>query len=71
MVVIQIVLGVNREELISRIANTQPNRFKLDSHLMSSLIGYIVPLVGVLTAISFTISDTLHTLLDPIVRLMR
>ena len=41
-----IVLGVNREELISRVANTVPNRFKLDRNLITSLLTYVVPLLG-------------------------
>ena len=63
-----VALGVNRDELVSRVANTAPNKFKLDSRLLSSLMTYIVPLLGVLASISFGASDTLRTLFEPILR---
>ena len=66
-----IVLGFNRDELISRISNTAPNQFKIDQSLMVRLFTYIVPLLGVLAAISFDASDTIRSLLDPILRHMR
>jgi hypothetical protein len=67
-----IVLGVNREELISRVANTAPNRLKLDRNLISSLLTYVLPLLGaVIAALSFNASDTLHTFLDPILHQWR
>jgi hypothetical protein len=70
VIVIQVVLGVNREEVISRIANA-PHGLKLDSQLVSSLLSYVLPLVGILAALSFNISDTFHTFLDPITRYFR
>jgi hypothetical protein len=69
--IFRIVLGINREELISRISNTIPNRLKLDGQLMTNILTYVVPLVGALAAFSFDSSDTIRTLLDPILRPMR
>ena len=69
--ILMIVVGFNRDELISRIANTAPNQTKLNPNLVGSFLTYIVPLVGVLAAFSFDTSDTLRSLLDPILRHMR
>ena len=63
-----IVFGVNRDEVISRVANTTPHRIKLDQPLMASLFTYIVPLLGALAVLSFDLSDILRTWLDPILR---
>ena len=46
VMILVIVLGFNRDELISRISDTAPNRLKLDQTLVSGLLTYIVPLVG-------------------------
>ena len=63
-----VLLGINRNELISRVANSAPNKFKIDGQLVSSLMTYVVPLLGVLAAVSFDASDTLRAILDPILR---
>jgi hypothetical protein len=63
-----VVLGTNRDELISRISKTNPNRLSLDGPLVKNLVTYVVPLVGVLAAISFDTSDVIRTLFDPILR---
>ena len=63
-----IVFGVNRDEVISRVANTTPHRIKLDQPLMTSVFTYIVPLLGALAVLSFDLSDILRTWLDPILR---
>src|SRR5262249_52970748 len=63
-----VVLGINRDDLISRISKTRPNRLSLDVPLMANLVTYVVPLLGVLAAISFDASDMIRTVLDPIAR---
>jgi hypothetical protein len=70
LVIIRIIVGVGREELIRRIATTAEG-FKINTPLISSLLTYIVPLVGTVAALSFDLSDTLHTLFDPILRHLR
>jgi hypothetical protein len=70
LVIIRIIVGINREELIKRIASS-PQGWKLNTPLMSSLLKYVIPLVGTLAALSFDLSDTFHTLLDPILRHFR
>jgi hypothetical protein len=70
LVIVRIILGINREELLKRIAST-PGGLSLNTPLLSSLLTYIVPLVGTLAAVSLDLSDTFHTLLDPILRHLR
>ena len=69
--ILTIGVGFNRDELVSRISNTAPNQLKLNGNLVGVVLTYILPLVGVLAAFSFDTSDTLRSLLDPILRHMR
>ena len=66
-VILKVVVGVNRDETISRVANTVPG-LKLDQNLASSLIGYVLPLVGILAAVSYDVSDLLDIWLAPVFR---
>ncbi len=69
--ILMIVVGFNRDEMISRLSNTSPNRLKFDHQLVGSLLTYIVPLVGALAALSIDATATLRTLFDPILRHLR
>ncbi len=71
VVILRIVVVLNRDELLSRVSNTAPNQFKLDSHLISSLVTYIVPILGVFAALSLDVSDTMRSVLDPLLRHFR
>jgi hypothetical protein len=71
VMILVIVLGFNRNEVISRISNTSPNRFKIDQNLVGAIFTYVVPLLGVLAALSLDGSDTIRSLLDPITRHMK
>ena len=71
VVILRIVVVLNRDELLSRASNTAPNQFKLDSHLISSLVIYIVPILGVIAALSLDVSDTMRSVLDPLLRHFR
>ncbi len=64
-----VLLGVNRDELISRVSDTTPGRFKFDGQLVTSLMTMIVPLLGALLAVSFDLTDLLHTWFGPLFQL--
>src|SRR5262249_47343326 len=66
--ILRIVLGINRDETISRVANSIPGRLKLDRNLVSGLLVYLLPLLGLLAAMSYDVSDLLRTWLDPLMR---
>ena len=46
LMILAIVVGFNRDELVSRLSNTAPNRLKLDQNLMGGFLTYIIPLAG-------------------------
>ncbi len=64
-----VLVGINRDELISRVSDTTPGRLTLDSGFASSLVTLLGPLLGALLAISFDVSDFLNTWIGPILRL--
>jgi hypothetical protein len=65
-----VLLGVNRDELISRVSDTTPGRFNFDGQLVTSLLTMIVPLIGALLAVSFDLTDLLHTWFGPLFQLL-
>ncbi len=65
-VVGNVLVGVNRNEFISRVSGTTPGRLTFDGQFVSSLLTTIVPLFAALLAISFDLSDILHTLFGPL-----
>ncbi len=65
-VVGKVLIGVNRNELISRVSGTVPGRLTFDSGFVAQMLTTIVPLLAALLAVSFDLSDILHTLLGPI-----
>jgi hypothetical protein len=69
IVVLRVVMGSNRDEVISRIGDTQPGKVSWDASLFSSLGAYVVPLVGMLAAISFDLTDLFRSVFGPILRL--
>jgi hypothetical protein len=66
--VMRVVVGLNRDELISRVTNSVPGRLKLDRDLLSNLLTYVLPLVGLLGSLSYDVSDLLRSWLDPLFR---
>ena len=52
------------------MSNSTPGRFKFDGPLVTSLLTMIVPLVGALLAVSFDLTDLLHTWFGPLFQLL-
>ncbi len=65
-VVTMILVGINRDELISRISDTAPGRLTLDSNFVSSAVTMLGPLLGALVAMSFDVGDLIHAWLGPL-----
>ena len=63
------LIGVNRDELISRVSDTRPGRISFDSGFVNLLLTMIAPLLGALLAISFDLSDLLHVWFGPVFQL--
>ncbi len=68
--ILRLVIGINRDETISRVANTVAG-FKFDHNLATSMMGYVLPLLGILAAVSYDLSDLLRVWLDPVFRVLR
>ncbi|MDR3633262.1 MAG: hypothetical protein P4L84_05450 [Isosphaeraceae bacterium] len=66
--VVAIALQANRDEIISRIDKSVPNRFTLDRELVTTLVTYVVPLAGLLFALSYDMSDLIRSWFEPLFR---
>jgi hypothetical protein len=69
VVILRLVIGINRDETISRVGNTMAG-FKIDHNLAVAMAGYILPLIGILAAVSYDMSDLLRVWLDPVFRVL-
>jgi hypothetical protein len=70
LAILRLVIGINRDETISRVGNAMAG-FKFDHNLATAMIGYILPLIGILAAVSYDVSDLLRVWLDPVFRILR
>ena len=65
-----VLVGVNRDELISRVSDTTPGRLSFDGGFINLCLTTLGPLAAALLAISFDLSDLLHTWFGPIFQLL-
>jgi hypothetical protein len=65
-----IVTAVNasRAEVLSRLNKTPTDRFSFDSHFITTMITFVVPLLGLLGALSYSLSDLFRSLFEPFLR---
>jgi hypothetical protein len=68
VVIATIVIQVNRNELVSRIQKTTPNRISLDHRFLGDLFTYILPLLLALAALSVSLSDLFRSWFEPVFR---
>jgi hypothetical protein len=69
--ILRVFFQIERDEVISRILKTTPNRITLNPVFLSHVGTYVVPLLGVLAASSMDASNLLHTLLDPLYQALK
>ncbi len=69
-IVTRIAFGLSSDPVISRIEGTTPGRVSWDSASLRSLGTFVLPLLGVLVAISYELFELLRTLLGPILRVI-
>ena len=69
VLIVRVVIGINRDEVISRVGDTPPGQITWDSALFGHLGAFVIPLIGVLAAISFDTLDLFRAVLGPILRL--
>ena len=65
-----VLVAVNRDEFISRVSKTTPNQLTFDSTLVGPLFAYVLPLIGIVAAISLDVTDVVRVWLGPIVRVL-
>ncbi len=66
--VIVIAVQLNRDDVTSRINKLTPNRFTLDRQFVMTLVTVVMPLLGLLAALSYGTSDLIRSWLEPLFR---
>lgn len=68
VLVIYVLMGISRDELVSRICRTTPGKVSFDSGFLGGILTYVVPIVGIAGA---QLSGSFRWLLEPILRVMK
>jgi hypothetical protein len=63
-----VLVQVNRDELVSHISRTTPNRFTPDVGFLTSFCTYVLPTLGIL---ALQLSGTFRFLIEPVLRVLR
>jgi hypothetical protein len=71
LTVIFIVIRVERNELMSRIARTTPHQVNFHWTFLSHMLVYALPLLGVIVALSSDLSNLAHAWIDPLIQAMK
>jgi hypothetical protein len=69
--VIWIVIQIERNEVVSHILSTTPNKLNFHWHFLAQILLYAAPLLGVVVAASSDASDLVHALVDPLIQALR
>ena len=69
VMILRVALGSSRNEVISKIDGTAPGQITWNSTLLRSIAAYVVPLLGLLTAVSFDMLDLFRSVLGPILKI--
>jgi hypothetical protein len=66
--IVVIAVQASRDEVLSRLNKTVSDRFTLDRQFVTAIVTFVVPLLGLLGALSYSISDLFRSLLEPLFR---
>jgi hypothetical protein len=69
VLIVRVVVGVSRDAALSLLAGNDPGRITWNASFLGNIATYVVPLVGVLAAVSFSVTDLFRSVLGPILRL--
>jgi hypothetical protein len=69
--VIWIVIQIERNEVVSHILSTTPNKLNFHWHFLAQILMYAAPLLGIVVAASSDASDLVHALVDPLIQALR
>jgi hypothetical protein len=65
------LIQIERNEVVSRISGTIPNKLNFHWHFIGNLLVYVLPLLATLAAVSTDLSDLIRAWVDPLLHLFR
>jgi hypothetical protein len=65
------LVQVNRDELVSRITRSTPNRFTPDLSFLQGMAGYILPIVAAVMVQFPLVTSTIRSLLNPLFHIIK
>ncbi|HEU5117151.1 MAG TPA: hypothetical protein VFT74_10840, partial [Isosphaeraceae bacterium] len=69
--VMWVYVQMERNEILSRVACTTPNRVNLDGKFLANILTYLIPLIGLVLARFPYVSDSLSGWFEPLARVIR
>jgi hypothetical protein len=66
--IVLVAVHASRDEVLSRLNKSPTDRFSFDSHFLTTMITFVVPLLGLLGAFSYSLSDLFRSLFEPFFR---
>jgi hypothetical protein len=69
--IFSMLVQIERDEVVSRILKTTPNRVTLHPAFLAHVGTYVLPLLGILATTSPEVSDLLHAWLDPVFQALK
>ncbi len=69
--VLWVYVQMERNEILSRVAPTTPNRVNLDGTFLANILAYLIPLAGLVLAQFPYVSDMLSSWFEPLARVVR
>jgi hypothetical protein len=66
--IVVIAVQASRDEVLSRLNKTVSDRFTFDRQFVTTIVTFVVPLLGLLGALSYSISDLFRSLFEPLFR---
>ena len=68
---VYVYVKMDRDEFLSRVSKTPPDKITFDESFFLKIIGYAVPLLGLVIAQFPDLSDILNSWLEPLTRVLR
>ncbi len=69
VLILRVAIGANRDEALNLLGDHDPGKINWNASFFGNLATYVVPLAGVLAALSFQVTDLFRSVLGPILRL--
>jgi hypothetical protein len=69
--VVSVYILMEKNEFLSRVSKTAPNRVTVDRTFMANVLAFVIPIAGVVLAKFPFVSDSLNLLLEPIGRVIK